>query len=104
MTPKKKSATQVQSDLANLSSTVAAIEGNIGTTLDAALAEGLAGVNEVIAQLQAQVDNIATGEDVDQINESINQVELDIEELLASNNKPLLDPQTKTYEKVSAWS
>jgi len=61
-------------------------------------------VNEVIAQLQAQVDNIATGEDVDQINESINQVELDIEELLASNNKPLLDPQTKTYEKVSAWS
>ena len=43
-------------------------------------------MNEVIAQLQAQVDNIATGEDVDQINESINQVELDIEELLASNN------------------
>ena len=43
-------------------------------------------MNEVIAQLQAQVDNIATGEDVDQINESINQVELDLEELLASNN------------------
>jgi len=85
LTPKKKSATQVQSDLTNLSSTVAAIQGNIGTTLDAALAEGLAGVNEVIAQLQAQVDNIATGEDVDQINESINQVELDLEELLASN-------------------
>ena len=42
-------------------------------------------MNEVIAQLQAQVDNIATGEDVDQINESINQVELDLEELLASN-------------------
>lgn len=43
-------------------------------------------INDVIAALQAQVDNIATGEDVDDINDTLEDVEQDIEDLLASNN------------------
>jgi len=82
----KKSSTQVQSDLSNLSATVASIQGSLGPAIDAALADGLSSIIAVIAQLEAQVDNIATGEDVDDINSSLDQVELDLEELLASNN------------------
>ena len=41
----KKNATQVQSDITNLRSTIGAIQGNIWTTLFAALAD----LNAVIA-------------------------------------------------------
>ena len=83
----KKSSTQVQSDLSNLANTVNSIEGSLGTAIDSALADGLASINEVIAQLQSQVDNIATGEDVEGINEALEGVEEDIQELLESNNE-----------------
>ena len=48
-----------------MSSTVAALQGSLDSSIDAALADGLASINDVIAELQSQVDNIATGEDVD---------------------------------------
>ncbi|MFZ9074588.1 MAG: hypothetical protein ACO2Z3_02190 [Flavobacteriaceae bacterium] len=67
---------QLQSDLTNLSSTVAALQGSLDSS-DAALADGLASINDVIAELQSQVDNI---------NEILEGVELDIDDLLASNN------------------
>ena len=58
----------------------------MGDSLDAALADGLSGINQVIADLQAQVDNIATGEDVDNINDTLDNLEEDLDDLLASNN------------------
>lgn len=58
----------------------------MGDSLDAALADGLSGINQVIADLQAQIDNIATGEDVDNINDTLDGLEEDLEELLTSNN------------------
>lgn len=82
----KKSSTQVQSDITNLAATVASIQGSIDESIDTALASGLSDINAVIEQLQSQVDNIATGEDVDQINESISGVEDELQALLESNN------------------
>jgi len=58
----------------------------LGDTVDAALADGLADINAVIAQLEAQVDDIASGEDVDAINETLGGLEQDLADLLASNN------------------
>jgi hypothetical protein len=69
-----------------LSNTVNSIEGSLGTAIDAALADGLTSINEVIAALQAQVDNIATSEDVDNITETLGGVEQDLQDLLDSNN------------------
>ena len=48
--------------------------------------DGLSSINSVIADLQAQVDNIATGEDVDNINDTLGGLEEDLSDLLASNN------------------
>lgn len=66
--------------------TIGAIESTLGDSVDAALADGLTSINAVIAALQEQVDNIATGEDVDGINEAIEGVEQDLQDLLESNN------------------
>jgi len=46
-------------DLSCLTPTVNSIKGRLGDTVDAALADGLADNNAVIAQLEAQVENIA---------------------------------------------
>lgn len=54
--------------------------------MDASLMDGLSSINSVIADLQAQVDNIATGEDVDNINDTLGGLEEDLSDLLASNN------------------
>ena len=48
--------------------------------------DGLSGINQVIVDLQAQIDNIGTGEDVDNINDTLDDLKEDLEELLASNN------------------
>ena len=46
-------------DLSCLTATVNSIKGRSGDTVDTALADGLADINAVIAQLEAQVENIA---------------------------------------------
>ena len=76
----------MSSTVAALTNTVNGIEGGIGTAVDTALADGLADINAAVAQLEAQIDNIATGEDVDNINSSITGLEEDLKELLESNN------------------
>lgn len=58
----------------------------MGASVDSALMDGLSGINAVIADLQAQIDNIATGEDVDNINDTLGGLEEDLSDLLASNN------------------
>lgn len=62
------------------------IQGNIGTAVDTALADGLADINAAVEQLESQVDNIASGEDVDNINDTLGGLEEDLQELLESNN------------------
>ena len=81
-----KSSTQVQSDLSSLAATVNSIQANIGSSVDAALADGLADINAAVAELEGQIDNIATGEDVDDINSTLEGLETDLDDLLASNN------------------
>lgn len=81
-----KSSAQVQSDLSSLAATVNSIQGSIGSTVDAALADGLADINAAVAELESQIDNIATGDDVDNINSNLEDLEEDLQELLESNN------------------
>ena len=81
-----KSSTQVQSDLSSLAATVNSIQANIGSSVDAALADGLADINAAVAELEVQIDNIATGEDVDDINSTLEGLETDLQDLLNSNN------------------
>lgn len=81
-----KSSTQVQSDLSSLAATVNSIQANIGSSVDAALADGLADINAAVAELEGQIDNIATGKDVDDINSTLEGLETDLDDLLASNN------------------
>ena len=50
------------------------------------MAGSLADIQATIVALTAQAGNITTGEDVDSINESLDQVEEDLSDLLASNN------------------
>ena len=50
------------------------------------MANCLSDINTAIAALEAQVDNIASTEDVDVINENLENIEGDMEEFLSSNN------------------
>ena len=50
------------------------------------MANCLSDINTAIAALEAQVDNIASTEDVDVINENLENIEGDLEEFLSSNN------------------
>ena len=50
------------------------------------MANCLSDINTSIAALEAQVDNIASTEDVDVINENLENIEGDMEEFLSSNN------------------
>ena len=76
----------MSSTVAALTNTVNGIEGGIGTAVDTALADGLADINAAIAELETQIGQVATGEDVDSINSTLDGLETDLEDLLASNN------------------
>ncbi|MBL6669857.1 MAG: hypothetical protein ISP72_07005, partial [Flavobacteriaceae bacterium] len=68
---------QVQNDLSSLSSTVASLQGSIKSTVDAALGESLTEIQAAIDSLTEASDNIATGDDVDNITDSLEGVEQD---------------------------
>ena len=55
---------KVQSDLTALQGTVSSLSGSIASTVDSALASGLAGINETVATLESQIDGIASSEEV----------------------------------------
>lgn|GEM_PF-4977933 len=76
----------MSSTVAALTNTVNGIEGGIGTAVDTALADGLADINAAIAELETQIGQVATGEDVDSINSTLDGLETDLNDLLASNN------------------
>ena len=58
-------------DLSSLTANINSIKGRSGDTVDTALADGLADINALITQLEAEVENIAFWEDVDAINETL---------------------------------
>lgn len=65
---------------------MASIQGNISTAVDTALATGLADINAAIAELEIQVEAVATSEEVDTITETLEGLETDLDDLLSSNN------------------
>jgi hypothetical protein len=46
-------------DLSSLTANINSIKGRSGDTVDTALADGLADINALITQLEAEVENIA---------------------------------------------
>ena len=58
-TKKAKEFYSGSDDLSSLTANVNSIQGSLGSAIDAALEDGLADINAVIAQLEAQVENIA---------------------------------------------
>ena len=65
---------------------MASLQGSIKNTVDAALGESLTEIQAAIDSLTEASDNIATGDDVDNITDSLEDVEQDLSDLLASNN------------------
>ena len=65
---------------------MASLQGSIKNTVDAALGESLTEIQAAIDSLTEASDNIATGDDVDNITDSLEGVEQDLSDLLASNN------------------
>lgn len=62
------------------------IQSTLGDSISASLAAGLSSINAVIADLQAQVDSIASSEQADTISSTLGDVQDTLDELLASNN------------------
>ena len=72
--------TQVQSDLATLSSTVNGL-----ATSNASLASDLAATQAAIDMLSSQLGNVASEEDLTAISEALAEVQADVRELLEAN-------------------
>ena len=62
------------------------IQSTLGDSISASLAEGLSSINDVIADLQAQVDSIASSDQAETISSTLGDVQDTLDELLASNN------------------
>ena len=77
---------QVQSDLTTLAGTVNALQGNIGSTVDAALADGLADIDAAVASLEAATATAASSEDVQAIADAVAGQQSDLDDILASSS------------------
>jgi hypothetical protein len=77
---------KVQSDLTTLSGTVASLQGNIATSVDTALASGLAGINATVTTLEAAIEGIATTGAVTELATSVAAAQTDLTELLNNSN------------------
>ena len=77
---------QVQTDLASLSSTVANLQGALQSGIDAALADGLADIDAAVADLEAATANAASAEDVQAIQTAVDANQTSLDELLAQSS------------------
>ncbi|MDB4063067.1 hypothetical protein N9541_03270 [Flavobacteriaceae bacterium] len=77
---------QVQSDLTTLAGTVNALQSNIGTTVDAALADGLADIDAAVVALEAATATAASSEDVAAIATAVAGQQDDLDDILASTS------------------
>ena len=83
------------------------IQSTLGDSISASLAAGLSSINAVIADLQAQVDSIASSEQADTISSTLGDVQDTLDELLASNNVfsgDLTINSVPTLEFASFWA
>lgn len=76
---------QVQTDLSALAATVASLQSSVDDN-GTALAGGLGELQEQIDALESQLSEVASSEDVSNINESLDGVKEDLNDLLASSN------------------
>ena len=93
---------KVQSDLTALQGTVSSLSGSIASTVDSALASGLAGINETVATLEAQIDGIASSEEVQAIQSDVDAAQTDLTELLNNSNVYQGDLTISTPSQLSA--
>lgn len=76
---------QVQTDLSALAATVASLQSSVDDN-GTALAGGLGELQEQIDALESQLSEVASSEDVSNINESLDGVKEDLNDLLTSSN------------------
>jgi len=93
---------KVQSDLTALQGTVSSLSGSIASTVDTALASGLAGINETVATLEAAIDGIASSEEVAAIQSDVDAAQTDLTELLNNSNVYQGDLTISTPSQLSA--
>jgi len=74
---------QVQSDLASLAGTVGSLQSALSGQIDTALADGLADIDAAITQLEAATADVASSEDVADIQASVDANQEDLETLLS---------------------
>ena len=77
---------QVQNDLSSLASQVSAIQGSIDSSVQTALADGLADIDTAIETLNAAAEAAANNSDIAQISENVEDVQTSLAELLAQSS------------------
>jgi len=74
---------QVQSDLSTLAGTVNSLQSALSGQIDTALADGLADIDAAITELEAATADVASSEDVADIQASVDANQEDLETLLS---------------------
>ena len=102
---------QVQSDLASLAGTVNSLQSALSAEIDTALADGLSDIDAAVAELEAATADVASAEDVANIQTGIDANSASLEELLAQsavfqgsvviNSKATLDVFHKMGEQLA---
>ena len=77
---------QVQNDLSSLASQVSAIQGSIDSSVQTALADGLADIDTAIETLNAAAEAAANNSDIAQISDDVDDVKSSLAELLAQSS------------------
>ena len=77
---------QVQNDLSSLASQVSAIQGSIDSSVQTALADGLADIDTAIETLNAAAEAAANNSDIAQISDDVDDVKTSLSELLAQSS------------------
>ena len=73
---------QVQSDLSSLAGTVGSLQSSLSGQIDTALADGLADIDAAITELEAATADVASSEDVADIQAAVDANQTDLQELL----------------------
>ena len=73
---------QVQSDLSTLAGTVNSLQSALSGQIDTALADGLADIDAAITELEAATADVASSEDVADIQAAVDANQTDLQELL----------------------
>jgi len=102
---------QVQSDLSSLAGTVSSLQSSVaslGSTIDTAVADGLSDIQADIDAIEAAVNDVASGEALEALQDAVEASQEDLDELLANssvfngditiNSKALL----QTYDQMGS--